>query len=81
MLQKKLDRVNSVVQENVVGARVVKAYVQERHEKKRFGRANDDLVNTQLNIMLTFSYMTPIMNIILNLAVIAYLCRFHQSKQ
>lgn len=71
VLQKKLDKVNSVMQENVTGARVVKAYVQERYERKRFGGSNDDLVDTQLKIMLTFSYMTPIMNIILNAAVVA----------
>lgn len=52
VLQRKLDRVNSVVQENVTGARVVKAYVQERHERKRFDSANDDLVDTQLKIIL-----------------------------
>lgn len=71
VLQRRLDRMNSVLQENVTGFRVVKAYVQERHERRRFGQANDALVDTQLNIMLTFSFMTPIMNIILNMAVVA----------
>lgn len=71
ILQKKLDRVNSVMQENVAGSRVVKAYVREDYEKKRFGDANDDLVGTQLRILTIFSYMTPVMNIMLNLAVVA----------
>lgn len=71
ILQKRLDRVNSVVQENVSGSRVVKAYVREEHEKERFGEANSDLVSTQLRISTLFSYMGPIMNIVLNLSVVA----------
>ena len=71
LLQKKLDRVNSVMQENVTGSRVVKAFVREDYEKKRFGGANQDLIDTQLRILTIFSYMTPIMNIILNLSVVA----------
>ena len=70
-LQKKLDNVNNVMSENVSGARVVKAYVREEHEKRRFGRANDELVGTQLDVLLLFSYMTPIMNIVLNLSIVA----------
>ena len=71
ILQKRLDRVNSVVQENVSGSRVVKAYVREEHEKQRFGQANDELVGTQLRISTLFAYMGPIMNIVLNLSVVA----------
>jgi ATP-binding cassette subfamily B protein len=59
------------MQENVSGARVVKAYVKEDYEKERFGKANEDLVNTQLRVLVLFSYMTPIMNIILNVSVVA----------
>ena len=70
-LQQKLDNVNNVMQENVSGFRVVKAYVKEDYEKERFGKSNDDLVNTQLNVLMIFSYMQPIMNIILNLSVVA----------
>ena len=71
ILQDKLDRVNNVMQENVSGTRVVKAYVKEEYEKKRFGSANGELVGTQLDVLLLFSYMTPIMNIILNVSVVA----------
>lgn len=70
MLQEKLDRVNSVVQENVAGARVVKAYVKEKYEEKRFGNANNELVNTQLRVLKLFAYMTPLANIVLNIALI-----------
>lgn len=71
LLQRKLDRVNSVVQENVAGARVVKAYVHEREEEGRFEQANDELINTQLRISRLFSFMQPITNIVLNIAVVA----------
>lgn len=71
VLQKKLDGVNSVMQENVAGSRVVKAYVKEEYEQERFRKANGELVNTQLDVLLLLSYMTPIMNIILNIAVVA----------
>ena len=52
-LQQKLDNVNNVMQENVSGFRVVKAYVKEDYEKERFGKSNDDLVNTQLILNLS----------------------------
>lgn len=71
LLQSRLDRLNNVMQENVSGARVVKAYVREEYEKERFGKANGDLVETQLDVLLLFSYMTPIMNMILNVSVVA----------
>ena len=71
VLQKKLDKVNESVQENVSAIRVVKAYVKEDYETERFNKANDELVGTQLDVLLLLSYMTPIMNIILNLSVVA----------
>jgi len=71
VLQDKLDKVNNVMQENVSGSRVVKAYVKERYEQNRFETANNDLVGTQLDVLLLFSYMTPIMNIILNISIVS----------
>lgn len=71
ILQKKLDNVNNVIQENVTGSRVVKAYVKEEYEKERFRQANGGLVDTQLRVLELFSYMTPLMNIVLNVSVVA----------
>lgn len=70
VLQRKLDRVNSVVQENVAGARVVKAYVKENYERNRFGRANKELVDTQLRVLKLFAFMTPLANLVLNIVVV-----------
>ncbi len=71
ILQKRLDRVNNIMQENVTGSRVVKAYVHEDQEIQRFQTANQELVDTQLKSLLLLSYMTPVMNIVLNLSVVA----------
>lgn len=71
ILQNKLDKINNVMQENVSGSRVVKAYVKEKHEQNRFENANGELVGTQLDVLLLFSYMAPIMNIILNISIVA----------
>ncbi|MBQ3099504.1 MAG: ABC transporter ATP-binding protein [Clostridia bacterium] len=70
-VQKKLDRVNAVVQENVNGARVVKACVKEDHETGRFGEANSALRDQSMSVMMLISRLSPIMMIILNLSVIA----------
>lgn len=71
VLQQKLDAVNNVIQENITGARVVKAYVKEEYEKQRFGSANGELAGTQLKVLELFSYMTPFMNIVLNVSIVA----------
>ena len=71
LLQKRLDRMNSVIQENIAGVRVVKAFVQEERETARFNEANDALVQTQLRVLILLSWLRPVMNIILNLAVVA----------
>lgn len=70
-VQTKLDAVNNIVQENVGGARVVKAYVREDYEDERFGRANDDLMNTNLSVQKIMAIMNPLLMIVLNISVIA----------
>ncbi len=71
LLQSRLDRMNTVIQENVAGARVVKAFVQEKRESERFAQSNDDLVQTQFRVLILLSFMRPVMNIILNIATVA----------
>lgn len=71
VVQKKLDRVNSVVQENVSGARVVKAYVKEDYEIERFSKANKDLRNTNYRVQRIMAYMHPVMHVVMNVAIIA----------
>lgn len=71
IVQKKLDKVNSVVQETVTGARVVKAYTREDHEIERFEAANRDFQKTNLGVMYIMSAIFPILSIVMNAAVIA----------
>ncbi|MBQ7446393.1 MAG: ABC transporter ATP-binding protein [Eubacterium sp.] len=73
VLQKRLDRMNTVIEENVSGARVVKAFVQEERETGRFADANQQLVDTQFRVLILMSYLRPIMNIVLNLAIVGIL--------
>jgi len=70
-VQKSLDRVNSVVQENVGGARVVKAFVQEDHEICRFNAANGELRDNSLRVATIIARMAPVMTLILNASTIA----------
>ena len=71
LLQNRLDRMNTVIQENVSGARVVKAFIMEDKEMRRFEQSNRDLVDTQFRVLILMSYMRPVMNIVLNLATVA----------
>ncbi len=70
-VQKKIDRVNSVVQENVSGARVIKAYVKEDYENQRFDRANQDLKTTNLRVLNLLALNPALMMLIMNFAIIA----------
>ena len=67
----RLDSVNSVMQENVTGARVVKAYVREEHETQRFDSANGSLMDADLRVMKLVALLQPLLMIAMNAAVIA----------
>jgi ATP-binding cassette subfamily B protein len=70
-VQKKLDRLNSVVQENVTGARVIKAYVKEDYESERFEGANRDLRDTNIRVQRIMAVMHPVLTVVMNAAIIA----------
>ncbi|MBO5599158.1 MAG: ABC transporter ATP-binding protein [Oribacterium sp.] len=70
-LQTRLDRVNSVIGENVASECVVKAFVQEQSEIEKFDKSNLDLVNTRFEVQILISWMRPVMNIVLNAATVA----------
>ena len=71
IVAKRLDTVNSVMQENVTGARVVKAYVREDYEEKRFDSANTDLMESNLKVQKIVAVLQPLLMIVMNLSVIA----------
>lgn len=72
-LQTQLDRINAIMQEDVSGIRMIKACVRELYEKVRFGKANDSLIKTQLQVLTIFAFMNPIMNALMYLVVVLIL--------
>ena len=70
VVQDKLDKVNSVMQENVSGARVVKAYVREKHEMSRFDGANKDLCDITYKVSKIMATLNPFVMVVMNLTII-----------
>ncbi|HAF63041.1 MAG TPA: multidrug ABC transporter ATP-binding protein [Anaerolineaceae bacterium] len=71
VMQEKIDALNNTVQENLIGIRVVKSFVRQNHEKKKFKKTNDDLTAAAIraaNLALT---AMPIMMFVINGATIA----------
>jgi ATP-binding cassette subfamily B multidrug efflux pump len=69
-VQKKLDRLNQVLQENLAGVREVKAFVRDGHENVRFDRANSDLMAENVRVMQLSASLIPTMLFLVNLAVV-----------
>ena len=68
-LQAQLDRINAIMQEDISGIRIIKACIREGYEKLRFGKANDDLIRTQLQILTILAFMNPIINALIYVVV------------
>ena len=68
-LQAKLDAVNSIMQEDISGIRLIKACVRESYEKIRFGKANDELIKTQLTTLIIFAFMNPVINVLMYIVI------------
>lgn len=66
IVQKLIDKVNSVTEENLSGIRVVRAFNAEKFMENRFNKVNNELTNTQLFNQRVFSILMPIMNIVMN---------------
>jgi len=69
-VQSALDRVNSVVQENLAGIRVVRAFVRSDHEEERFGDANNTLMESSVRAARLTVTVAPIMMLLFNLGVV-----------
>ena len=68
-VQTRLDRLNQVLQENLAGVRVVKAFVRAGHEKARFDDANAALADQTAHVMRLLALLLPTMTLILNLGI------------
>lgn len=73
IVQERLDKVNTVMQENLSGIRVVKAFVRGGFEKRRFAHSNDEFMETTIKVSRTMAIMSPVTMILLNVGVVAVL--------
>ena len=73
IMQTKIDALNSTVQESLTNARVVKSFVREDFEKKKFFKSNRDLKQSGINAMIVMICTQPFMTLIMNLTVAAVL--------
>jgi ATP-binding cassette subfamily B multidrug efflux pump len=70
-IQEKIDRVNEVLREQIIGIRVVRAFGREPHEAQRFKQANDELTLRSLNAGRLTAFMFPIVFTVLNTSSVA----------
>ena len=70
VVQQKMDTLNTILQENIAGARLVKAFVRDAYETRRFDNANDDLADHTVRVMQFMSSMTPITTLFVNIGIV-----------
>jgi ATP-binding cassette subfamily B protein len=70
VVQKKLDTLNSVLQENISGVRVIKAFVRAEHENQRFESANDDFTERNIQVMQWMALFFPILTLLVNIGIV-----------
>ncbi len=71
VMQVKIDRINSVLRENLAGIRVIRAFVRTEHEELRFAGANEDLTDVSLRVTRLFALTMPSLMLIFNLSSVA----------
>ncbi len=76
-VQARVDGLNSTVQENITNVRVVKSFVREKDEIRKFNKANGDLKNAQLRAMRIVIQMQPVTTLIMYITVIAVAWKGH----
>jgi ATP-binding cassette subfamily B multidrug efflux pump len=69
-VQLKLDRLNTVLQENIAGARLVKAFVRDQREGQRFEAANQDFTQRNISVMQMQASMSPILTMFINMGIV-----------
>jgi len=70
LAQQKLDRLNTVLQENIAGVRVVKAFVRADFEAQQFEAANEDFAANSIRVMQFMTNMTPALTVFVNLGMV-----------
>ena len=69
-VQQKLDGLNTVLQENIAGARLVKAFVRADHESQRFAAVNEDFTERHVKVMTLMSTMSPVLTFFVNIGIV-----------
>lgn len=69
-VQKKLDRLNTVLQENIAGVRLVKAFVRAEYEGERFAESNEDYTERNIRVMKFMATLSPAMSIFVNIGMV-----------
>lgn len=69
-VQKKLDRLNTVLQENIAGVRLVKAFVRADFEGERFAEVNEEYAERNIRVMRFMATLAPAMNIFVNIGMV-----------
>jgi ATP-binding cassette subfamily B protein len=72
-VQKRLEKVNTVLHENIAGVRLVRSFVRADYEKTRFAGVNEDLTQTQIKVNKLLSFLMPTLMLIINLGIAALL--------
>jgi ATP-binding cassette subfamily B multidrug efflux pump len=70
-IQQKLDKLNNVLQENIAGVRLVKAFVRAEHEAERFEVSNDAYTQNSIKVMQFMTTLSPAMSIFVNIGIVA----------
>lgn len=69
-VQKRLDRLNTILRENLTGIRVVRAFAKERAEQKRLQRANENLTDVSITVNRLMAFTMPLMMLLMNVTII-----------
>lgn len=72
-MQNKIDTINQIMREQITGVRVIRAFVKDEHEKRRFAVANDDLMDVSVRVGKLMAFMFPTVMLIMNVSSVAVL--------
>lgn len=70
-MQERIDRINQVLREQITGIRVIRAFVRDRHERERFGVANEQLTDVSLRVGRLMALMFPSVMLVVNVSSVA----------
>ena len=69
-VQKRLDRLNLVLRENLTGIRVIRAFNREKQEKVRLKKANKELTDVSIKVNKMMAFLMPVMMLVMNITVV-----------